>query len=76
MAEEIIGTWDEASELVLDLNLRSASDPISLLPTGLKIDPPDDSDRIRERRCYKLVDGDGNEVKYPLTLISDTRIVV
>ena len=77
MAEEIIrrmrNLW-ELYEVIQQINpspddLRSRSLPgheTFLVQEGEE----------EELRLYKIVDADGNEIKWPLKLVSNTRIVI
>ena len=81
--EEIIKKWDEARHLADDVLSHSPDERVTHVHLGgERVDKtPEDGavvemrDATPEYRRYRLVDGDGNEVKMPLSLQSITQIV-
>ena len=68
MAEELITSWANVYQLVTELvNGGNAKERIAEFATHET--PPGSTMR------FKLVDESGNEIKFPLRLISDTKLL-
>lgn len=79
--EEIIGEWNGARQMSIDILLRSFSTVATRIhtPTGVKEsqvrDLEDgDVDDGWEDRAYRFVDGEGKEIVFPVKLLSDTAV--
>ena len=79
--EEIIGRWSDTRQLAIDILLRSFSPVPTRLrtPTGIQESQvrdleDSDVDDAWEDRAYRLVDGEGKEIVFPIKLISDTTV--
>ena len=64
MAEEVISSWSDVGELIAEL---TASSPEARKARRLIRDIPS-----RFSMAFELRDGNGNEVVWPITIISDT----
>ena len=78
MAEEIIGVWNDSVQLTNDILLRKFTTAAVRLhsPSGVKVPDDCDVDDYSENRVYRLIDGNGNEISFPLTLISNTKVII
>lgn len=87
MAEEIISHWDSAEDLLKELiadapeerKTREVVDPDKDSPLksffDYAADPRTLGDDFVPVRDFRLKDGNGNTVPFPLTLISDTTFI-
>ena len=75
MAGEIIGEWTDARHLAIDILLRSSSRVPTRIhtPSGVKLADDADVDDAWEARNYWLMDGNGQEIAFPVRLASDTK---
>ena len=69
--EEIVRTWNNWIELVQEL-VQSETDinlDVRKVSTFVKSKPA-----LSETWHFRFLDADGNELRFPLTLLSDTKI--
>ena len=68
MAEEVITYWENVNRLVTEL-VNGGNSKERIAEFGTPETPPGSTMR------FKLVDESGTEVKFPLRLISDTKLL-
>ena len=73
MAEEIVQSWETLDELFVELNAPDHASDIRKVRERIRLvmeDPTPASDG--QSMHFRLVDGDGRDVAFPLKLISNT----
>ena len=72
MAEEIVGSWNHLSDLIIDLSAEGKYRPPENIGRVAQRFNEASENPLNQQMSLRLEDADGNEVKFPLKLVSNT----
>ena len=72
MAEEIVQTWDSINKMLIELITSDEAIDIRKVRDRIQLTIEDPASNSAQTMTFRLVDKNGNDVAFPLQLISDT----
>ena len=72
MAEEIVGSWNHEHDLIVDLAVEGGSRPPEYMGKVAQRLREASENPLDQQMVFTFEDADGNQVRFPLRLVSNT----